>query len=136
MNSSEHVTRLLTLAFAMALISTCFVGGLSAAPGERWNLIAIVTDDQAEWAVRCYGNDEIVTPNMDRLAREGARFTHAFAASGVCTPSRVAHLTGLFPIHVGLTDVPYRDPREGLPPGVPTWPRVLQPPAATHVNFL
>ena len=73
-----------------------------------------------------YGNDEIVTPNMDRLAREGARFTHAFAASGVCTPSRVAHLTGLFPIHVGLTDVPYRDPREGLPSGVPTWPRVLQ----------
>ena len=126
MNSSKHVARLLPLALAMALISTCFVAGVSAAPGERWNLIAIVTDDQAEWAVRCYGNDEIVTPNMDRLAREGARFTHAFSASGVCTPSRVAHLTGLFPIHVGLTDVPYRDPREGLPPGVPTWPRVLQ----------
>ena len=52
MNSSEHVARLLTLAFAMALISTGFIGGVSAAQGERWNLIAIVTDDQAEWAVR------------------------------------------------------------------------------------
>ncbi len=94
MNSSEHVARLLTLAFAMALVSTCSIGGMSAAQAERWNLIAIVTDDQAEWEVRSYGNDEIVTPNMDRLAREGARFTSAFAASGVCTPSRVAHLTG------------------------------------------
>jgi len=71
MNSSEHVARVLTLAFAMALVSTCSIGGMSAAQAERWNLIAIVTDDQAEWAVRSYGNDEIVTPNMDRLAREG-----------------------------------------------------------------
>ncbi len=126
MNSNELVARLLTFSLAIALLSTCGIGGEPVAQTERWNLIAIVTDDQAEWAVRSYGNDEIVTPNMDRLAREGARFTNAFTASGVCTPSRVAHLTGLFPIHVGLTDVPYRDPREGLPPGVPTWPRVLQ----------
>ena len=94
---------------------------------EKWNIISIVTDDQADWAVGAYGNREIVTPNMDRLAREGARFTQAFAASGVCTPSRVAFLTGLYPTQVGVTDVPYlRDPDDGLPRTVPTWPRVLQ----------
>jgi uncharacterized sulfatase len=96
-------------------------------PGERLNLISIVTDDQAAWTVGAYGNREVDTPHMDRLAREGARFTNAFAASGVCTPSRVAFLTGLYPIQAGMTDAPYRrDPDEGLPLGVPTWPRVLQ----------
>jgi len=63
---------------------------------DRWNLIVILTDDQGAWGVGAYGNDEIVTPAMDRLAREGALFTNAFAASGVCTPSRVAYLTGLY----------------------------------------
>ena len=76
MYSRELAARLLALALAGALISTASFGaGPPAAQAERWNLIAIVTDDQAEWAVRCYGNEEIVTPNMDRLAREGARNT-------------------------------------------------------------
>ncbi len=93
---------------------------------ENLNLIAIMTDDQGAWAMGAYGNDEIVTPHMDRLAAEGARFTNAFAVSGVCTPCRVSHLTGLYPSQVGLNDVPYRHPDEGLPAGVPTWPKVLQ----------
>ena len=94
---------------------------------DRWNLIVILTDDQGAWGVGAYGNDEIVTPAMDRLAREGALFTNAFAASGVCTPSRVAYLTGLYAIQAGMPDVPYlRNPDEGLPRGVPAWPRVLQ----------
>ena len=74
---------------------------------DRWNLIVILTDDQGAWGVGAYGNDEIVTPAMDRLAREGALFTNAFAASGVCTPSRVAYLTGLYAIQAGMPDVPY-----------------------------
>jgi uncharacterized sulfatase len=95
--------------------------------GGKWNIITILTDDQAAWAVRAYGNEEAFTPNMDRLAQEGALFTNAFAASGVCTPSRVAYLTGVYPIQAGMPDVPYRrDPDEGLPLGLPTWPRVLK----------
>lgn len=95
--------------------------------GGKWNIITVLTDDQALWSVRAYGSKEAYTPNMDRLAQEGARFVNAFAASGVCTPSRVAYLTGLYPIQAGLPDVPYRrDPDQGLPLGVPTWPRVLQ----------
>ncbi len=95
-------------------------------PGD-WNIITVLTDDQALWAVGAYGNKEIVTPTMDRLAEQGARFTNAFAVSGVCTPSRVAILTGLYPTQVGMTDVPARrDPDEGLPLGVPTWSKALQ----------
>lgn len=94
---------------------------------KRWNIITIVTDDQGVWTVGAYGNKEALTPNMDRLAREGVRFTNAFACSGVCAPSRVALLTGLYPIQTGYNDIPYyRDPNDGLPLGVPTWTRELQ----------
>ena len=63
----------------------------AAATGKRWNIITILTDDQAIWGMGAYGNSEIRTPVLDRLAREGALFTNAFAATGVCTPSRVAY---------------------------------------------
>ena len=100
----------------------------SQAAPKRWNIISIVTDDQAMNSIGAYGNKEVVTPNMDRLAREGVRFTNAFACSGVCLPSRVGFLTGLFPTQVGLTDVYATAGWDtyGLPLGVPTWPRVLK----------
>ena len=110
-----------------------FLGVLLAAqlanpePAPRFNLIAILTDDQAGWAFHADGNPDAITPNLDRLAALGARFTRAFTASGVCSSSRTADLTGLFPIQAGMTDAPYkRDPDEGLPLGVPTWPKILK----------
>jgi choline-sulfatase len=118
-------------ACTFVLVSSLMLGGTGPArqtkPSGKWNVITILTDDQALWAMGVYGNREIQTPAMDRLARQGARFTHAFSASGVCTPSRVAILTGLYPTQVGMTDVPgRRDPDDGLPRGVPTWSRALQ----------
>jgi uncharacterized sulfatase len=96
---------------------------------QRFNLISIVTDDQAVWSVGAYGNRESRTPNMDRLAREGARFLNAFVTTPVCSPSRAGFLTGLYGTQVGITD--YITPREaregvGLPPSTTTWPEVLQ----------
>jgi len=98
--------------------------------GRHWNVIFIMTDDLAQWAVGAYGNRDVVTPNLDGLARDGALFENAFAASPVCTPSRVSFLTGLYPSQVGLTDVedymPDGTQSGGLPRGVPSWPRVLK----------
>ena len=119
----------LIMGFALASSEGTRAADFDQAPGSRtrWNLISIVTDDQALWSVGAYGYNEPHTPHMDRLAREGARFTNAFAATGVCTPSRVAFLTGLYPIQAAMPDVPYlRDPDEGLPLGVPAWPRELR----------
>jgi uncharacterized sulfatase len=100
-----------------------------AADPERYNLISIVTDDQGRWAVGAYGNREVRTPNLDRLAREGARFLNAFVPTPVCSPSRASFLTGRYGTQVGITD--YLAPVEsdaglGLPPDVTTWPAVLQ----------
>jgi uncharacterized sulfatase len=100
-----------------------------AAEASRFNLIAIVTDDQARWAVGAYGNKECRTPNMDRLAREGVRFINAFTPTPVCSPSRASYLTGCYGTQLGITD--WIEPLEataglGLPPTATTWPQVLQ----------
>ncbi|HRU07175.1 MAG TPA: sulfatase-like hydrolase/transferase, partial [Candidatus Brocadiia bacterium] len=68
------------------------------------NIILVLTDDQGVWAAGCYGNREIRTPNMDRLAASGMRFNHFFCASPVCSPSRATLLTGRIPSQHGVHD--------------------------------
>jgi uncharacterized sulfatase len=99
----------------------------SAWSQTRYNLITIVTDDQGRWAMGAYGNGEIHTPNMDRIAREGATFTDAITASPVCSPSRASFLTGLYPTELGITDwISPDEGNEGLGLKGITWPKVLQ----------
>jgi arylsulfatase A len=69
---------------------------LSATP----NIIVIYTDDLGYGDVGCYGATKVRTPNIDRIAREGRRFTDAHSVSAVCTPSRYALLTGEYPFRV------------------------------------
>ena len=111
---------------AMLLLSFCSLG---RGQERRPNVIAIVTDDQAVWSIGAYGNTESRTPNMDRLAREGARFTKAFVATPVCSPSRATFLTGRYGTQMGLTDwltVNEASSGMGLPPETVTWPEVLK----------
>ncbi len=95
----------------------------------KYNIISIVTDDQALWSIAAYGNREVQTPNMDRLAREGVKFNNAFVTTPVCSPSRVALFTGKYGTEVGITDyisVIEDDGKIGLPDSAITWPQVLQ----------
>ena len=71
---------------------------------RRTNLLLILTDDQGYWAMGCAGNDEIRTPNLDRLAATGLRFTDFFCASPVCSPARASILTGRIPSQHGIHD--------------------------------
>lgn len=71
---------------------------------ERPNLIFILTDDQGFWALGASGNREIHTPNLDRLAATGVRFTHMLCASPVCSPARATLLTGQMPSQHGVLD--------------------------------
>lgn len=68
------------------------------------NILFILTDDQGAWAMRCAGNDDIETPNLDRIAREGVRFENFFCASPVCSPARASILTGRIPSNHGVLD--------------------------------
>ena len=68
------------------------------------NIIFILSDDQGAWAMGCAGNDELNTPNLDRIAATGIRFENFFCASPVCSPARASILTGQIPSQHGVQD--------------------------------
>ena len=99
-------TALLTFASFLALLITS-APALAQAP--RPNIIFILADDLGYGDLGCYGQTKIQTPHLDTLAREGLRFTHAYAGATVCAPSRCSLMTGLHGGHArirGNKDVP------------------------------
>ncbi len=81
------------------------ITALSAQPKRtRPNVVFFMTDDHGAWATSVYGCGEMRTPNLDRLARGGMRFDNAFAATPVCSPSRVTYFTGKLPYAHGVQD--------------------------------
>src|SRR5262245_63732415 len=77
--------------------------GSPAAVAERPNIIYIMSDDHAAHAIGAYGSHVNRTPNLDRLAREGAIFTNVFVTNSICTPSRAVILTGQYSHLNGVT---------------------------------
>ena len=71
---------------------------------RRPNIIFILGDDLGWAELGCYGNTFNETPNLDNLAKQGMRFTDAYAAAPVCSPYRAALMTGQYPARVGITD--------------------------------
>ncbi len=71
---------------------------------KKTNIVFILTDDQGVWAAGCYGNPEIRTPNIDRLAATGVRFENFFTTVPVCSASRACFLTGRIPSQHGVHD--------------------------------
>lgn len=71
---------------------------------KKPNIIFIMTDDQGIWSLGCYGNHEIDTPNLDRLADDGIKFDHFYCTSPVCSPARASLLTGRIPSQHGVND--------------------------------
>lgn len=68
------------------------------------NIIVILTDDHAQWALNCYGNGDLITPNLDHLARTGVVVDNAYTPTPVCSPARASFLTGLLPSQHGCHD--------------------------------
>ena len=71
---------------------------------QRPNLILINVDDLGWKDLGCYGSDVYETPNIDKLARNGLKFTNAYSACAVCSPTRAAIMTGRYPARLGVTD--------------------------------
>ena len=96
---------------AASLLAAATLTGLAVCPAaaqQRPNVVLIYADDLGYGDVSAYGARRIKTPNIDRLAREGIRFTDAYAAASTCTPSRYAMLTG---------EYAFRKPGTGVLPG-------------------
>jgi len=87
--------------YISALLLVLFSGFVQAA-GKPLNVLFILTDNQPASILGAYGNGDVKTPNIDRLAKEGMRFTHAFAVNGMCSPTRATLMTGLMPSQHGV----------------------------------
>jgi arylsulfatase len=88
-------------ALALLLLASC-AGEPATQGGRPPNIVIILTDDQGYADVGCFGGQGIRTPNLDRMAREGMRFTDFYVAQAVCSASRAALMTGCYPNRVGL----------------------------------
>ncbi len=80
----------------------------TAGASDRPNIIIILADDLGYGDLGCYGHPSIRTPNLDRMAQEGLRFTDFYAGQSLCTPSRAALLTGRFAVRSGMAGGPGR----------------------------
>jgi len=98
-------------------------------PSARPNVIFILADDLGWGDLSCYGRPDYRTPNLDRLAWQGTRFTDAYSASAVCTPTRCAFITGRYPgrLKIGLIEpLPASNHNVGLDPAHPTVASILK----------
>jgi arylsulfatase A-like enzyme len=97
---------------------------LLAQPARRPNIVFIIADDLGYGDLSCYGQTQFSTPNIDRLAKEGMRFTQAYAGATVCAPSRCGLMTGLHGGHTRIRG--NRNPEIPLEPGDLVIPEALK----------
>lgn len=110
-----------TVVLWLAMWMQLLVGGVARAdepPADKRppNVIIIFADDMGYGDAGCYGSKTIKTPNLDRMAAEGVRFTDFYAAQAVCSASRAALLTGCYPNRVGISGALGPRARVGLNP--------------------
>jgi arylsulfatase A-like enzyme len=104
-----------------------FIAAVAAAASHRPPNVVLVLADDLGWAeLGCFGSRFNETPNLDRLARAGVRFTNAYAAAPVCSPTRAALMTGLHPARVGITDFLEARDEKFLSPDGPSLPQALE----------
>jgi len=99
-NRREFLRSNLGAALSLGLTGT----SRSTARARRPNFVFILADDLGWSDLGCYGSDFYESPNLDRLAASGTRFTDAYAACPVCSPTRASIMTGKYPPRAGITD--------------------------------
>src|SRR5215217_1850147 len=118
-----HFSTTITRSFFIFLI--VLNADLSWSQKNRPNIIYMMLDDLGYADLSCYGRKDYQTPNLDKLCAQGVKFLNAYAAAPVCTPTRVAFMTGRYParLHVGLYEPiaeGHKDSLVGLTPATPS----------------
>ena len=120
----QHLNKLTSFSLSSLLLAQPASLSAATAP-QRPNIVIILADDLGFGDTGCYGATKIPTPNIDRLGRQGLRFTDAHSPSATCTPSRYAMLTGQYP---------WRKAGTGILPG--NAPLIIDPQHATLPSIL
>jgi arylsulfatase A-like enzyme len=120
--------------FALSFLILFFAAGSSETAAQekraRLNLVILLADDMGYGDLGCFGHPTIRTPNLDRMATEGQRWTAFYTAENVCTPSRAGLLTGRLPVRSGMTSdsrrVLFPDSDGGMPASEVTLAEILK----------
>jgi arylsulfatase A len=126
-----------TIAFLAVLCASAFLSFAAYAPAApKPNFVLILADDLGWTDLACYGSKLYETPNIDRLARDGVKFTQNYSACTVCSPTRAALLTGKYPARLHITDwIPGQMP-DNPKVIVPDWTKYLPLEETTIANVL
>ncbi len=111
--------------FISSTVTAAFTNAAISATRRKPNVVLIFCDDLGYGDLGCYGS-QIPTPNLDRLASEGSRFTQFYSANPVCSPSRASLLTGRYPTRVGVPHVLFPYSTTGLNAGEVTIAQMLK----------
>jgi arylsulfatase A-like enzyme len=106
---------------ALAALTFVLPASRAAAPATKPNILLILSDDHSVPHVGCYGNPDIMTPNLDQFAAQGMRFDRAYVTSPQCVPSRASIFTGRSPVGIAMTRFSAPLPRD-----IRTYPEVLR----------
>lgn len=102
-----------TVCACLCLAYTLLAAGIGQAAAPKYNVLFIISDDLTYTAVSCYGNAVCKTPNIDRLAERGMRFTRAYCQGTYCGPSRASFMSGYYPHATGTLGYTSPRPRIG-----------------------
>ncbi len=134
--------RIIATMVGCLILSVVSLGAIAAEAAEQPNILFIFADDWGWGDLSCHGHPYVKTPNIDRLAKEGTDFHRFTVASGVCSPSRTAVMTGHFPARYNIDGhfawVPSNAKRnmpDWLSPNVPLLPRFLQQAGYATAHF-
>ena len=96
--------RSIVLAWCVVLLASAAIVPADGEAADKPNIIFFLVDDLGWSDVGCFGSSFYETPNIDKLAAEGMKFTDGYAACHVCSPTRASILTGKYPARINLTD--------------------------------
>jgi arylsulfatase A len=146
--TQKNIFWYLIIAFVVVPLTSCRNKAQATRPVERPvsltgnagtqkpNIVFVLADDLGWGELGCYGNLFNETPHLDKLASQGIKFTHAYAAAPVCSPTRASILTGQYPARVGITD--FLAPQTGrlLDPGLHTTINEVLGQAGYHTGLI
>jgi len=116
------------LAFAALLVAALLLGYVQpvrAADARPPNVVFFLIDDLGWTDLGCFGSDLYETPHIDKLAKQGMKFTNAYAACTVCSPTRAALMTGKYPARLHITDWIHGSKRPNAKLAIPKWTEYL-----------
>ncbi|MEX0981790.1 MAG: sulfatase-like hydrolase/transferase [Bacteroidales bacterium] len=111
----SKIAFIVLFAFGVAVLQTSCSTIEEKEKNSKPNIVLVFIDDMGYGDMVAFGHPTIRTPNLDKMASEGQKWTNFYVASSVCSPSRAALLTGRLPVRTGVTGVLFPDSETGLP---------------------